>query len=477
VNPAPFCMYSLDDTIAAVSSPSLLPGRTGRTIIRISGAGAFSVFMHPSLTFQFGSTESAARNKRGITAFRVKLACGVWADGKAYCFTAPASYTGQDLVELHIWTAQPVVEAIYDALLQAGIRQAGPGEFTQRAYLNGKMDLSQAEAVMHIVSAGNEGQIGAAQRLLQGGLAAKIRRLQERTLELLSLLEAGLDFAEEDIEFIGTRQTCERIGLLSEEIQRLLDGAVRCEELMELPSVGLVGAPNAGKSSLMNALTGTRRSIVSEVEGTTRDVLTALLELPGGACVLFDCAGLKSRQDDMLDELARQSAIQAIEAATVILFCVDLTADNLEASKVIFSHLSRHHLIGIAAKSDLIPFEELPSRVDVLMHTFGIDFLAVSSKLRAGMEALKTVLSQVLLSAQAGQAESNRGIAINLRHRQKLQSALKHLAEAAEEMNTGRTEIAAMLLRQVHQELGGLEHEHVDERILDVIFSKFCIGK
>lgn len=470
-------MYSLDDTIAAVSSPSLLPGRPGRIIIRISGAGAFSIFTHPSLKFQFRSTEGAALNQRGISAFRVELACGVWADGKAYCFTSPASYTGQNLVELHVWGAQPVVEAIYGTVLQAGIRQAGPGEFTQRAYLNGKMDLSQAEAVMHIVSAGNEGQIGAAQRLLQGGLAATIQRIQKQTFELLSLLEAGLDFAEEDIEFIGPQQACERIGLLSQEIQRLLDGAVRCEELMELPSVGLVGAPNAGKSSLMNALTGTSRSIVSDVEGTTRDVLTALLELSSGACVLFDCAGLKSRQDDMLDELARQSAIQAIGAATVILFCVDLTCDNLETSKEIFSHLSGHHLIGIATKSDLISFEELPSRVDFLMHTFGIAFLAVSSKLRAGMEALKTILPQLILSAQAGQAESDRGIAINLRHRQKLQSALKHLAEAAEEMNTGRTEIAAMLLRKVHQELGGLEHEHLDERILDVIFSRFCIGK
>jgi len=209
-------MYSLDDTIAAVSSPSLLPGRPGRTIIRISGAGAFSFLTHSSFKFQFRSSDGAILNKRGITAFRVELACGVWADGKAYCFTAPASYTGQDLVELHIWAAQPVVEAIYDALLQAGIRQAGPGEFTQRAYLNGKMDLSQAEAVMHVVSAGNEGQIGAAQRLLQGGLAAKITRIQEHTFELLSLLEAGLDFAEEDIEFIGARQACERICLLSE---------------------------------------------------------------------------------------------------------------------------------------------------------------------------------------------------------------------------------------------------------------------
>ncbi|MEN6307858.1 MAG: tRNA uridine-5-carboxymethylaminomethyl(34) synthesis GTPase MnmE [Anaerohalosphaeraceae bacterium] len=470
-------MYSLDDTIAAVSSPSLLPGRSGRTILRISGAGAFPIFTHSSLKFHFQSANGTMPNKRGITAFRVELACGVRADGKAYCFTAPASYTGQDLVELHLWAAQPVVDAIYQSVLQAGIRQAGPGEFTQRAYLNGKMDLSQAEAVMHIVSAGNEGQISAAQRLLQGGLAAKISRIQERTLELLSLLEAGLDFAEEEIEFIGHRQACDRIHLLSEDILRLLDGAVRCEELMELPSVGLVGAPNAGKSSLMNALTGTNRSIVSEIEGTTRDVLTALLELSSGACVLFDCAGLKAKQDDMLDELSQQSTIQAIGAASVILFCVDLTSDNLEVSKEIFSHLSRHPLIGIATKSDLIPFAELSSRVDVLIQTFGVDFLAVSSQRSAGMQALKTAMANALLSAQSGQGESDRGIAINLRHRQKLQSALKHLAEAAEEMDTGRTEIAAMLLRQAHQKLGGLEHEHVDERILDVIFSRFCIGK
>jgi len=482
-------MYSPDDTIAAVSSPSLLPAQIGRTILRLSGAGAFSIFQNSNLEFvsNFGfrisDLTSANRlfnskiSQRGIYPFRIHLPDGVWADGTAYCFVAPASYTGQDVIELHLLAAGPVAEAVYQQILKCGFRQAGPGEFTLRAYLNGKFDLSQAEAVMHIVSAGSENQLAAAQRLLSGGLAGKIAQVRNDLLELLSLLEAGLDFTEEDIEFVQPQQACEKIKTLSSQIQSILDGAVRCEELMDLPAVGLAGLPGAGKSSLMNALTSQPRSIVSDSQATTRDVLTELLELPCGWCVLFDCAGLGLKNTDTLDELAKDAALQALRSASAVIFCVDLAGENQQDAARIFRQLGAKTFIAVGTKADLLNATVIQQKQRQLKDLFGIEFLVTSAATGAGLESLKMKLSEALLSVVEGESETDPRIATNLRHRQKLESSLKRLAEAAEEIYNEHPEVGAMLLRSAWQELGGLEHEHIDERILDVIFSKFCIGK
>jgi tRNA modification GTPase len=267
------------------------------------------------------------------------------------------------------------------------------------------------------------------------------------------------------------------MGILSNTIEQLLDGAVRSEELMGLPSIGLAGLPNAGKSSLMNALTTQLRSLVSEVQGTTRDVLTETLELDCSRCVLFDCAGLKLNTAGAIEQLAHQAAMEALSAATVVLFCIDLSCSEIEQTKDIFHLLADKPLIGAATKSDLCSPEQIQQRLKKLNNCFGIKFVPTSTITSTGLDTLKNQLASVILSAQSGQDESDTGIAINLRHREKLQRALKHLAQAADEINEDHPEIAAMSLRQARQDLGGLEHEPVDERILDVIFSKFCIGK
>jgi tRNA modification GTPase len=459
-------MYVLDDTIVAISSPTVMVGQLGRTLIRISGPNAFSVF----------ASQLPRPVRRGIYKLHLQLPQNIDIDCIGYAFPSPASYTGQDMLELHLTAAPCAVEAAYQQIIQSGLRQAQPGEFTQRAYLNGKLDLAEAEAVMHIVSASNIGQIAAAERLLSGGLADKIIHLQNEILELLSLVEAGLDFAEEPIELISPSLAITRIKTLAHRIKQLLDGAVRCEEVMGLPSVGLAGLPNVGKSSLMNALTAHQRSIVSDVQGTTRDVLAEVLELDSSRCVLFDCAGLKLAAADTMEQLAHQAATEALSAASIILFCVDLSLNNLEKVAEIFHLFPKTPKVGVATKSDLYTSEQIEDRLKQMREQFAIEFVPVSTKTSAGLDILKNKLARTLLSAQSGQNETDTGIAINLRHRQKLQSALKHLSEAADEIKD-HPEIAAMSLRQARQELGGLEHEAVDERILDVIFSKFCIGK
>jgi tRNA modification GTPase len=246
---------------------------------------------------------------------------------------------------------------------------------------------------------------------------------------------------------------------------------------MDLPSVGLAGLPGAGKSSLMNALTTSQRSLVSDSQATTRDVLTELLELPGGRCILFDCAGLKDQSTDPLDQLANQAALGALQSAAAVIFCVDMTRQTWQDDAALFRQLGAKTCIAIGTKTDKLDSRQIPKIQQKLKDLFGVDFLITSANTGDGLESLKTKLAEMLLSALSGRDEADPQIAINLRHRQRLESSLKQLTQAAEEIKNGNSEVAALLLRQARQELAGLEHEHIDERILDVIFSKFCIGK
>ena len=210
-------------------------------------------------------------------------------DAQLYLFPAPHSYTGDDVAELHIQTNSAVVETLMGSFFSRGFRMAGPGEFTARAYLAGKIDLAQAEAVNEIVVSSNTFQLAAAEKLLSGRLAEATAKIQSELMDCLSLIEAGLDFSGEDIEFVTRDQAEKRIFGIKTELESLLAGSIRSEAIIDLPAVGIAGAPNAGKSSLLNKLLGEERSIVSHKRKTTRDVLTGLLSLAHCRCVLFDC--------------------------------------------------------------------------------------------------------------------------------------------------------------------------------------------
>lgn len=458
-------MYALDDTIAAISSALPAPGQSARIILRLSGPQAAQI-----LAAQFGLDKL---RRRGVLPITLAVDAGLSAAGVAYCFAAPASYTGQNVIELHLETAPCVVSRILDRLLAAGIRQAAPGEFTQRAYINGKLDLSQAEAVMHIISASTTQQLAAAQRLLAGGLSAPVAACRARILELLSLLEAELDFADEPIAFIHKPQAIERIDRAIADMQDLLGSAVRCEDFLDLPSVGLCGCPNAGKSSLLNALTGRQRSIISEQPATTRDILTEPLDLPAVRCILFDCAGLlAAAPDDLLDQLAQQAAAESLQHAALILFCVDSTAGLFDEPLAICQALTNRNILCIATKTDLLEPAAIPQKLRALSTIFHVDFISISANTGAGTETLKHAIESRLTAVPRQDS-----LAITHRHRIQLQETVKLLGQTADEIRQSRTEIAAMLLRSAWHILGGLERQQIEERILDEIFSKFCIGK
>jgi len=440
-------------------------------IIRISGPEAPSVcgkiFDGP-----------IPKERSGISAGSFAVDEELNIEGRLYIFPGPHSYTGDDIAEIHIDTNSSVVEMLMDRLLKQGIRSAEPGEFTARAYLNGKLDLAQAEAVNEIIVSSNEFQLAAAEKLLSGRLAETTAAVREDLVECLSLIEAGLDFSGEDIEFITRPQAVERLTAIRERLEQLLSGSVSCESLIDLPAVGIAGAPNAGKSSLLNKLLGKERSIVSAKSKTTRDVLTGLCALKHFRCVLFDCAGLLVKPQDILDELAQQAAIEALRNSAVVIFCVDISKPDFSDDIAVRDLIQLNVFVPVATKCDLLDKDVQAGRITDLNELFGAEFIAVSTVSGEQVELLRETIDRALTDRFKTPPASI--VALTARHRKAVTEAIGNIDESICELNTGKDEVTAMLLRTAYQAVCDIERAggvHIDEQILEQIFGRFCIGK
>ena len=465
-------MYELNDTIVAVSSPT----SEQEVIVRITGPKTIDKV---SQIFSPG----IPKGQRGLIRGSVAVDDELRIDAKLYLFLAPHSYTGDDVAEIHIYTNPSVTGALMGSLLAKGLRMAGPGEFTARAYLNGKMDLSQAEAVNEIVVSSNKFQLAAAEKLLSGRLAETTAEVRERLMDCLSLIEAGLDFSGEDIEFITRPKAVERLVEIKEQLEQLLSGNISYESVIDLPAVGVAGAPNAGKSSLLNKLAGYERSIVSSQRKTTRDVLTGLLTLRHCRCVLFDCAGLMHQTHNILDELAQQAAVESLQNSSVVVFCVDASKKDWSEDITIRKLIEPKTLIPVATKCDLLSEEMLANRIAGLNKLFNVEFLPTSAETGIGLEQLRKTIDKKLIepalgSGSEGQvAEQASGVALTARHRQAVTEAIENIEESVSELKAGNNEVTAMMLRAAYEGLSSIAQQHVDEQILERIFSRFCIGK
>ena len=513
-------MYDLSDTIVAVSSP---PSGV-RSIVRITGPETrlackpiFRRHDRVDAVAQCNRTRScsgpglsgrrtdADRSQPdplghpGIHCGWVRITETLALDARLYLFLAPHSYTGEDLAEIHIDASPILVEALVHGLLAHGLRPAGPGEFTARAYLNGKLDLAQAEAVNEVISSSNRLQLEAAERLLGGRLTQEADEIRADLLEILSLIEAGLDFSGEEIEFISPEQATRRLLLAQNRLETLLAGSIRYETLLDLPAVGIAGAPNAGKSSLLNALLGWQRSIVSAQARTTRDVLTGVLKTDRLQCVLFDCAGLIPAPGDILDELSQRAAVEALQNCQVVLFCIDAAKPDWSEDIAIRALIRPKSLIHLATKCDLLTKGTGSKRVGDLGRIFGADLRKVSARNGLGLQELIDSLERVLaygtkekndladgpgdgeppFRAAAATISSERTphVALTARHKQAVTDAIENVRQAAAEVRRGSDEVTAMMIRAAHQALSEIEHQPVDEQVLDLIFTRFCIGK
>jgi len=465
----PDTKYDLNKTIVAVSSPT----SRQRVIIRIAGPEAFKICRR---IFRKDTGQKDPGDKQQVISGSIIIDEELEVEASQYLFPSPHSYTGDDIAEFHLYTNPPVTEALIGNLLELGIRTAEPGEFTARAYMNGKMDLSQAEAVNEIIVSSNEFQLDAAEKLLSGQLSLTTAQIRSQIIDCLSLIEAGLDFSGEDIEFITKEQALERLANIKKKLQELLSGSIRYESVIDLPAVGIAGAPNAGKSSLVNKLLGAERSIVSHEYKTTRDVLTGMLELEHCNCVLFDCAGLISEPENILDELAQQAAIEAIRNSAVVVFCVDISKSQWSEDILIRKHIDPKILIPAATKCDLVSQKNLSARLAKLNEMFAVQFLPISTETSTGLDQLRKTIDSQLIS-DVTYAESS--LAITTRHKRVVNEAITNLDESINELKDDNDEVAAMMLRAAYQGIGSIEQHDpaVDEQILEQIFSRFCIGK
>jgi len=461
-------MYQLDDTIAAISSG---PGRGTKSIIRLSGTGAFAIVR--ALT----ANRLGEIGGRGIIEVPLCIDDELQVDGQLYIFSHPDSYTGDDLVEIHLFAGPAVAEAVLKKLYELEARAAGAGEFTARAYLNGKIDLAQAEAVAEVVSGSNKFQLAAAGRLLAGKLGETVNQIRERMLEVITLLEAGIDFSTEDIEFISCGEAIARIERIRASLEALAAQGIYDEVMIGMPSVGIAGQANAGKSSLANALLGYDRSIVSHQEATTRDVLTGICELENTTCVLFDCAGLMDEPAGILDELVQSAARQALASASAVIFCVDVTRDDYRPAIALCEGIDSRHIITVATKCDLLNEAQLTERMGRLRFLVGADLIATSAKTKQGLNLLRKAVDNTLVRLRRDSSEAAETITITQRHKQLLKQAIDSLTEAICELGKGSDEVASMLLRTSSEELAGIKRQSIDDAVLERIFSRFCIGK
>lgn len=466
-------MFPSDDTIVAVSSAA---GAAGRSIVRLSGPEAIALggrlFSEP--LDGLGGFRAAG----GTVA--VDSPHPIDAPARAYVFCGPRSYTRQDVVELHV-PGEVIASVVHAALVESGARPAEAGEFTARAFLSGRLDLAAAEAVADVVDAEADAQLRSAVGVMEGALARLCRPAAETLTELLALTEASIDFAEDDIELAGAGELARRAGEVAEELSEALANSGRRMPASAEAKVAIAGAPNAGKSSLLNALSGVDRAIVSAMAGTTRDVLSAPAKLPGGAEVmLLDAAGL-TVSSDPLTLAAHAAARQAVAAAEAVMFVLDAAdadGDEEEALLAEVRQLNRRATpLVLANKIDLL--EGVGATLSALAERFGAQPLGVSALTGAGLEQLREVLQVELADVSAPQAG---GILLHDRQRRAIEGAAGAARRAGEMLSRADSvdevaELAAVEFRCGLDHLAELTGEVVAEDVLTAIFARFCIGK
>jgi len=445
---------TVNDTICAISTP---PGIGGVAVLRISGANALEI---ASRLLDFGfrisdfapNTAHFARiHNHGELVDEVILTF----------FHAPKSYTGEDVVEISCHGGRYAASRILQLVLDHGARTARPGEFTERAFLNGKLDLAQAEAVAELIHSRTDKAGRAAARQLAGGLSQKVSAMRARLLDLLALLELELDFSEEDVEFQKQSERLHTLRELQQEMRALVSTFARGRMVREGLRAAIVGAPNAGKSTLLNALAGEDRAIVSPEPGTTRDVVEAHIEVEGIELILQDTAGLREAAG-MIESEGILRTRRAIENADVVLLVVDESDPHWPEENTV-----KDHTLLVWNKSDL-PHAALAS---TLPRGGAMEF-HISALTGDGVEAL---LHHIVSRATSDDLGSQEIIITEARHHNALSRAIASLERA--EKQIAQPTLMASDLRDAVNALGEITGETVGEEILDRIFSKFCIGK
>jgi tRNA modification GTPase len=444
-------------TIAAVATP---PGCGGVGIVRVAGPKARAI-----ATALLGTVPQARHAT--LTTFRA-------ADGRAIdqglvlFFPGPHSFTGDDVLELHGHGGPVVMDLLLARTLELGARLARPGEFSERAFLNGKLDLAQAEAIADLINASSGAAARGALNSLTGDFSRRVSALTEALIRLRTHIEAAIDFPEEEIDFLNDERIVAQLAALQTDLERLLESTRQGTLLRDGLTVVLAGRPNAGKSSLLNALAQQETAIVSPIPGTTRDLLRERIAIDGLPLHVIDTAGLRETGDTIETEGMRR-AKQAMTRAERVLLIVDdsePTGPDIEALR---THLPND-----------LPYTVIRNKIDLsgraagFHEAGGVNEIALSARTGAGMDALRAHLKECLGYQAAGEGT----FIARRRHLDALRRAQSHIARAAQTLASTRAgELAAEELRLAQQSLGEITGEFTSDDLLGRIFAEFCLGK
>lgn len=451
------------DTICAIATP---PGRGGVGIIRISGPKALPIAQ------QLSSVVHIKPRTAQFSAFKNSL--GELIDtGLLLFFAAPGSFTGEDVIELQAHGSPVVLNRLLSSICDLGARLAEPGEFSKRAFLNDKLDLVQAEAIADLINANTETAAKNAQNSLQGAFSSHVNALLTKIIELRVLVEAAIDFPEEEIDFISEHDVQSQLQNIIAETKRTLQQANQGQIIQEGLTVALVGAPNAGKSSLLNQLSGLDKAIVTDIPGTTRDTLETVVNIKGVPVTFVDTAGLRLT-DDLIEQAGIQRALDTLKRAQLVLFLMDASAtteQTVSLFNLLPSHLAdaclAHPFIGVSNKIDLLDgpaprIQEATTNV------------SIAAKLGLNIEELK----HAIIDAVGVHPESEHLFSARQRHISALQATLSALNSGHNQLDQyGASELLAEDLRLAQQAINSITGEFTNEDLLGEIFSSFCIGK
>jgi tRNA modification GTPase len=461
----------LNQTIAALSTP---PGESGLAVIRVSGPDTLDVISRVFRSSETGGTGDGLEHRRIYHGLIISPEGETIDEAMCSFMRAPDSYTGEDTAELSCHGNMLIVNKTLNNIMTAGARAAEPGEFTRRAFLNGKLDLIQAEAVSDLIHARSELQRGVAQRQLEGELSRRIQHLADETVQLLASVEANIDFIEEDIDLFDRNSSIAQLEKQREILAELLSGAKFSKPFREGFEVVIAGPVNAGKSTLFNKLLGETRAIVTSIPGTTRDVIREPVIFEGLVFVLQDTAGIRSQAADVIETIGLGLAKQATRAADVVLFVLDGAVPLEPDIKDSIRALDPERTVIVISKTDL-PQVLSPGETHNLFPDYRL--LSVSGLTGEGLEPLKQLMIDVVGREQLSWISRQR-VLVNSRLANLLQSADGFARTLIDSLGVDKPlEILAVEMRDL---LGAYEEaigKRYSDQLLDNIFSRFCIGK
>lgn len=460
----------LEDTIAAIATPL---GEGGIGIVRISGSEARNIAQKifkpkynvnwskgPGFRMVYGHIVNPKTNElldEVILSLMIK----------------PKSFTGEDVVEINCHGGIIPLRKILELVLNYGARLAEPGEFSKRAFLNGRLDLAQAESIIDIIRSKTDIGLKISMSQLQGKLSALINNIQQDVLGILALIEANIDFPEDDIDEASINHILEQCINIKKELEKLITGADNGRIYRDGVQTVIVGRPNVGKSSLLNALLKENRAIVTDIPGTTRDIIEEIINVGGIPLKIIDTAGLR-KTDDVVEKIGVERSKESIDKADLILFMVD-AADGFKREDLeILNLIKNHKVIAIINKIDITENSSISEELN--RHLKNIPQVQISALHHTGIDKLEKLITELVLGGQV--SVNDQVLVTNIRHKQALEKANRHIEEVLKGINNQvPLDLVSIDVKGAWEALGEINGTAVGEDLVDRIFKDFCIGK